>query len=433
VQLCDPSWLAPVSRALSKLRSLSDAMCRAQRPLRILRALAWDRSVHERFLARRGRELPVVEYPPLGFDPRQKVRELRALRAKGGGDNAVERLLRGFCDQQVLVCALLAARGTKQFYRRSVELFGHPRDGYQESAEDLENLEIARYWASRPPARHERATLTAEQCAARIQRIIKPVLGGRCQVKLSRRLASFAAAGGSRITVRADARFTPRQARALAHHEGLWHVLTTLNGVSQPVLTVFAAGLLGHTESQEGGGIVSEYFTGNVTDDRFRELADRTLAIDQAAHGADYVTVWRDLAARWGEKKACHLAERVFRGGVLAGGAPFTKDAVYQRGYCRVYNFLRAALDQNDDELVRAFFAGKMSVDDAPTVRALMEEGVVLPPRYLPDWWRNRDHLAAQVTHSVTLNRFSVAAVKEFYDARNGSPAVASARVEARV
>ena len=53
--------------------------------------------------------------------------------------------------------------------------------------------------------------------------------------------------------------------------------------------------------------------------------------------------MWRDLASRWGEKKACHLAERVFRGGVLTGGAPFTKDAVYQRGYCRVYNFLRVA------------------------------------------------------------------------------------------
>lgn len=389
--------------------------------MRILRALAWDRSVHDRFLAARGRELPVVEYRPLGFDPREKIRELRGLRAKSRGANPLEDLLRGFCDQGVLVCRLLAARGTKQFYRYSVELFGHPRDGYEESHEKLENLEVARYWASRPPARHERATLTAQDCAARIRRIIAPVLRDGCQVKLSRRLTAYAAAGGSSIAVRADARFTTRQARALAHHEGLWHVLTALNGTSQPVLTILGAGLSRYTESQEGGGIVSEYLTGNVTDDRFRELADRTLAIDRAARGADYVAVWRDLASRWGERKACHLAERVFRGGVLTGGAPFTKDAVYQRGYCRVYNFLRAALDKNDDALVLAFFAGKMSLDDAPTVRALIEEGVIAPPRYLPDWWRKRDRLAAQVTHSVTLNRFSVAAVKELYETRNGS------------
>ena len=80
---------------------------------------------------------------------------------------------------------------------------------------------------------------------------------------------------------------------------------------------------------------------------------------------------------------------------------------------------------------MRAFFAGKMSVDDAPTIRALIDEGVVAPPRYVPEWWRKRDRLAAQVTHSVTLNRFSVAAGKEFYG-RNGSPPVASARSEAR-
>ena len=52
-----------------------------------------------------------MEYQPLGFDPREKVRELQALRAKARGDNAVELLMRGLCDQAVLICRLLAARG----------------------------------------------------------------------------------------------------------------------------------------------------------------------------------------------------------------------------------------------------------------------------------------------------------------------------------
>ena len=74
-----------------------------------------------------------------------------------------------------------------------------------------------------------------------------------------------------------------------------------------------------------------------------------------------------------------------------------------------------------------------MSVDDAPAVRALMDEGVVSAPRYVPDWWRKRDRLAAQVTHSVTLNRFPVAAVKELWGSRDGSPPLTRARDEARV
>jgi len=413
-----------VAKAHESLRSVCDALCRVQRPIRVIRSLAWDRSVHERFLLKRGTELPQPSYPPLGFDPDKTLRELKDLRKRIRGANGAEDLLRGVCDQAAATVRLLASRGTKEFYRYSVELFGHPRDEFAESSdEDLENLEIARYWASRPRARKERATLNAEQCAARIRAIVQPILGESCEVKLSSGLAAYAAAGPRSIAVRADARFTPRQARALAHHEGLWHVLTARNGAAQPILSVLSSGLRGHTESQEGGGIVSEYLTGNVTNDRFIELAERTLAIDRAARGADYLEVWRDLASRWGEEKACHLAERVFRGGVLTGGAPFTKDAVYQRGYCRVYNFLRAALDRSDEDLVLAFFAGKMSVDDAPTVRALMHEGIVARPKFVPEWWRKRGPLLAQMTHSVTLNRFSMMGVKEFYAERHRSAA----------
>ena len=390
------------SRAPGALRELSDAVVRAGRPVRILRALAWDRSVHRRFLQRGARELPQPRYAPLGFSLPDKLHELRGLRLRLRGHNPVEGLLRGCLDQLAVACRLLAARGTPAFYRHSVELFGDPLG-------PVENLEVARYWASRRPTGPERASLSAEQCAQRIRAIVEPVLGDRCTVRLSPKIAAFAAAGPRSIAVRADAWFTPRQARALAHHEGLWHVLTARNGAAQPVLTALGSGLPFFTESQEGGGIVSEYLTGNASNDRYAELGERTLAVDRAARGADYLTVWRGLAERFGEQRACHLAERVFRGGVLEGGAPFTKDAVYVRGYCSVFNFLRAALDKGDDALVLAFLAGKMSVGDAPAVRALMDEGLVSAPRFVPAWWRDRDKLAAQVTHSGTLNRFSLA------------------------
>ena len=157
------------------------------------------------------------------------------------------------------------------------------------------------------------------------------------------RLTANAAAGATRITLRKGARFSPRQVRALAHHEGLWHVLTSLNGFRQPVLTVLGVGLARHTESQEGGGIVAEYLTGNITDERYIELGERTIAIDMAARGADFLEVYRYLLARFAPPRAAQMSERVFRGGVVEGGAPFTKDAAYQRGYCRTFNFLRAA------------------------------------------------------------------------------------------
>ena len=122
------------------------------------------------------------------------------------------------------------------------------------------------------------------------------------------------------------------------------------------------------------------------------------------------------------------MAERVFRGGVVEGGAPFTKDAAYQRGYCRTFNFLRAALEQRDVDLVRAFLAGKMSVDHAPLVRELIDEGLVAGPVYLPEWFVDVDRLNAIVTHSVTMNRFSLPKVSRYYERRRAGVVARSAR-----
>ena len=245
------------------------------------------------------------------------------------------------------------------------------------------------------------------------------------KVRVRARLTANAAAGATRITLRKGARFSERQVRALAHHEGLWHVLTSLNGYRQPVLTVLGVGLPRHTESQEGGGIVAEYLTGNITDERYIELGERTIAIDMAARGADFLEVYRYLLARFPPQKAALMSERVFRGGVVEGGAPFTKDAAYQRGYCRTFNFLRAALEQRDLDLVRAFLAGKMSVDDAELVRDLIEEGLCVGPVYLPEWFIDIDRLNAIATHCVTMNRFSLPSVTRYYAARRkaGAPA----------
>ena len=398
------------------LRRFSDAIVAAQKPIRILRALNWDPAVHERFFRQGAQELPRPELPPLGFDPDAKVKELRALKRQIRGRNPVEELLRQKCDEFVLVARMLKARGTRRFYELSREVFGDPRDRFPDQRVD--NLAIARLWAARPRARNEEATLTAEQAAEELRALCAPYLGGKVEVVLRARMTANASAGATRVTLRKDAMFSPRQVRALAHHEGLWHVLTSINGFAQPVLTVMGVGLPRHTESQEGGGIVAEFLAGQITDERYIELGERTIAIDMAARGADYLEVYRYLLARFPSHKAAQMCERVFRGGVVEGGAPFTKDVAYQRGYCRTFNFLRAALEQRDLDLVRAFLAGKMSVDDAELVRDLVEEGICAGPVHLPAWFDDADRLNATVTHSVTMNRFDLPSISRYYARR---------------
>jgi len=398
------------------LRRKSDAVVAAQRPIRILRAINWDASVLERFFRRGERELPRPEYGPLGFDVAAKVKELRALRRSIRGTNPVEQLLREKCEEFALVAQMLASRGTKRFYALSRRIFGDPRDRFPDSNTD--NLAIARMWAGRPRARNEEASFDAAQAALEIERICAPYLGGQIKVQVRSRLVANAAAGATRVTLRTGATFSARQVRALAHHEGLWHVLTSFNGLHQPVLRILGVGLPRHIESQEGAGIMSEFLTGNLSDDRFIELGERTIAIDMAARGADFLEVYRYLLARFPARRAALLAERVFRGGVVAGGAPFTKDAAYQRGYCRTFNFLRMALENRDVEAVRAFISGKMSVDDAELVRDLIEEGICVGPVHLPEWFLDLDRLNAMITHSVTLNQFSVPSVRRYYAER---------------
>jgi uncharacterized protein (TIGR02421 family) len=399
-----------------QLRRLSDALVAVQRPIRILKAINWDPAVHERFFRAGAKDLPKPDYAPLGYDPVEKMKELRALKRQIRGRNPVEELLREKCEEFVVVTRMLAARGTKRFYDLSRRVYGDPRDRFPDSPVD--NLAVARLWAARPRARNEEATITAEDAARQVHDLCAPYLGGKVQVVVRTRLAANAAAGATRITLKKGALFTPRQVQSLAHHEGLWHVLTSMNGFAQPVLTVLGVGLPRHTESQEGGGIVAEFLAGHITDDRYIELGERTIAVDMAARGADYLEVYLYLLARFPPTKAAQMSERVFRGGVLEGGAPFTKDVAYQRGYCRTFNFLRAALEGRDLDIVRAFLAGKMSVDEAELVRDLVEEGLCAGPVHLPAWFDDVDRLNAIVTHSVTMNRFSLPSISRYYARR---------------
>jgi uncharacterized protein (TIGR02421 family) len=402
--------------ATDQLRQFSDAIVAAQRPIRILKAVNWERAVHERFFRHDAKELPRPENPPLGFDPADKVRELRALKRQIRGRNSIEALLREKCEEFVLITRMLAARGTRRFYELSRQIYGDPRDRFPDHPAD--NLAIARLWAARPRARNEDASITAEEAARQVSEFCAPYLGGKVRVLVRTRLTANAAAGATRVTLKKGAMFSPRQVRALAHHEGLWHVLTSMNGFAQPVLTVLGVGFPRHTESQEGGGIVAEFLTGHITDERYIELGERTIAVDMAARGADYLEVYRYLLARFQPQKAAQMCERVFRGGVVEGGAPFTKDVAYQRGYCRTFNFLRAALEGRDLDIVRAFLAGKMSVDEAELVRDLVEEGVCAGPVHLPAWFDDIDRLNAIVTHSVTMNRFSMPNISLYYAQR---------------
>jgi hypothetical protein len=156
--------------------------------------------------------------------------------------------------------------------------------------------------------------------------------------------------------------------------------------------------------------------SGTMDPDRLRRLAERVLAIHQAGEGADFLDIYRFFLDRGHEpEQAFENARRVFRGGVLTGGAPFTKDVVYLHGLLRVHNFLRSAVAAHRPDCLRLLFVGKLDVDDIPALALLAREGLVAPPRFLPPWAADLRFLVSYLAYSAFLNQVDLSRIRLRY------------------
>jgi hypothetical protein len=136
-----------------------------------------------------------------------------------------------------------------------------------------------------------------------------------------------------------------------------------------------------------------------------------------AIDGADFLEVYRYFLERTGgsEPQAFENARRVFRGGVLTGRAPFTKDGVYIEGLLRVHNFLRAAVQLGRIDCLHLLFCGKLDIEDVPALAILAAEGALVPPRFLPPWGADLRFLTAYLAYSAFLNQVDLHVVRSHY------------------
>ena len=87
----------------------------------------------------------------------------------------------------------------------------------------------------------------------------------------------------------------------------------------------------------------------------------------------------------------------------MSGGYPFTKDVVYLDGLVRIHNFIRAVVSRGRNDVLELLFAGKMELDDMPVMLELKKEGMLRPPRYLPDWVVDKDYLVSYFALSIFI------------------------------
>jgi uncharacterized protein (TIGR02421 family) len=412
--------MALSERLAQLLRDASGEILEAQRPIRVLRSLAWSDEVERDFFAAGATELPRPVYK-VSPDLPGSVDRFRALAARLDGDSEVERFLRDTSNSMAIAARMLMAVGTKDFYFHSVELYGRPAT--LSSDRKTTNLDLARHFDqviagfAPPLADVDQPTVTAEEAVPVLKQRFERFFGREIRVVLVDRGSANASATAEEIKIRRGARFSARDLSQIEFHEGQVHVATALNGRAQPVTAFLGAPTPRTTSTQEGLAVLTEFLTRSTSLTRIRRLSDRTLAIEMAEQGADFLDLYRFFLGRGHDEAAAFDgARRVCRGGMVTGGAPFTKDVCYLDGLLRVTNFLRIALVKGQSHFARLLFAGKLAVEDVPLFDRLLREGLVVEPIYVPAWARDLSYLTAFMGYAAFLGECDLSAERRRYD-----------------
>ena len=134
-----------------------------------------------------------------------------------------------------------------------------------------------------------------------------------------------------------------------------------------------------------------------------------------AEEGADFLEVFHFYREQgYSQESSYQNASRVFRGST-PGGLPFTKDLSYLKGFILIYNYIQLAVRKGKLEQIPLLFCGKATLEDMRTLRQLVDEGLVVPPKYLPPQFRDLNALSAWMCFSNFLNHLSLDRIEADY------------------
>ncbi|MBB1473030.1 MULTISPECIES: flavohemoglobin expression-modulating QEGLA motif protein [unclassified Luteimonas] len=393
--------------------TLDARMVQAARGIRLLTLASWPASVQHAFLARWASgdaRPPQYAYPRHDFGDAR--RELAAIAVAADPQHPLGAYIADSARNWGVAAELLEALGTAAAGLHSERLFGRPDaplPGSEATTRDAARhfIAIADELDRELLAPEEQVQVSATALQLQLQADLDAFFDARVvEVVLDPDLIAKAAAGATRIRLRAGASFSDYDRGQLLQHEAFVHSLSALNGRRQPLLGSLALSSPRSTETQEGLATFAELATGSIDIERMKRVSLRTEAIAMAIDGADFIDVFRwFLAAGQGEVDSFSSAQRVFRGVPTCGGAAFTKDTVYLRGLVGVHTFFRQALAGGRLRLCRLLFAGKMTLDDVVAFEPLFDDGTLLPPYWLPRWVSRANGLAGTLAFSVFANR----------------------------
>jgi uncharacterized protein (TIGR02421 family) len=184
------------------------------------------------------------------------------------------------------------------------------------------------------------------------------------------------------LVLRKSHKFSLNQLKVLTNHEIGVHMVTTFNGLAQP-LKIFSNGFPNNVETQEGLAVYSEFMSGCLTIDRLKELAFRVIAVDSLHKGYTFSETFDLLYSQYklNRDKAFTITLRVHRGG------GFTKDHLYLKGIRNIYKYARDGKD------LGLLLTGKVSQEYLPAIQKLIRMRLAIAPKYITDAYEHNDNL----------------------------------------
>ncbi len=266
----------------------------------------------------------------------------------------------------LIQCIETIGQGRK-FYYNALKSFGTPTE------KDVENAKFILHFSDEHFDEKEMIPMySVDEAAAYFEEFVKQY-NFKLEVKLSTKIAAAAMVQNNTQTLilKKNHRYSANQLKVLANHEIGVHLVTTYNGLDQP-LKIFHNGFPKNVETQEGLAVFSEYMSGCLTLHRLKELAYRVIATDSIRRGFNFCDTFDVLHNQYklNREEAYNITLRAHRGG------GFTKDYTYLTGLKKVYDAYF------NKENLNPLLAGKVSIEHAHIVNKWMDQGIAKENRY---------------------------------------------------
>lgn len=315
----------------------------------------------KRFFASKFSEDPVFKYRKLRFDPYTLQRQFFSQRLEDIPDEDIYKLYHDTIYEYsgLVQCVASVGKGEKFFYN-SLRVFGTPQE------KDVKNAKFILHFHKEEDAEEMVPRYNADQAQAYFQAFGEKY-PFQFKIRQSNSITGAAMALNTTQTliVKKNRGFSDNDLKILSNHEIGVNMLTTFNGLQQP-LRIFSHGFANNHLTQAGLAVFSEYMSDSLSLKRMKELAYRVLAADSLIKGYSFSDTFDLLYNQYklDRETSWIISLRAHRGG------GFTKDFQYLPGLKKIYDYYSSGKDMG------VLLTGKVAVADADLIRNLQDRGL---------------------------------------------------------